>query len=375
VRETGRPLHLGALFVSDWGHEFDDRRRGLVPRHRLFGIADLEDAGHVIEHLTRRDVTSDTGDTGATSATSATSHTRRLDWRLAQAWWVLKRQRHLDAVVATHEAAALPTLLLRRARLLRRPVLVMTVAATDPRHRHGLRGRLMRLALRSADLVTVFASSQVEPLTAWLGVPAGRVVWLSFGVDTEFFAPDPGAQTGTRNNVVLAVGTNAGKDYATLVRALPVGVTCTIVTDPDNERQAREHLPPHGTTDVRFRRDVPITELRDLYRTAGVVVLPLHESEFSSGQTVLLENLAVGTPVILSDVSGVRDYLTPSPGRLVPVRLVPPNDAAALGSAIADALASADDPALADARREHVLATFSGSTMAARLESLLRALL
>lgn len=341
---SGRPLTIGALFVSDWGHEFADRERGLVPAHRLFGLDDLAKAGHRVLHHTRR---------GA-------ARPGRLPWRVAQALWVLRQQRRLDVVVATHEAAALPTLLLRRLRLVRRPVVVMTVAATDPRHGQGLRGRLVRAALRGADALTVFASVQAGPLAALHGIRPARVHVVPFGVDVEYFAPID----VPRERTVLAVGTNAGKDYPTLVRALPAGLPCVIVTDPDNREQAREHT---DGKDVTFRSDVPIAELRDLYARAGVVVVPLRESEFSSGQTVLLENLAMGSPVVISDVTGVRDYVSTS-GPRRPVTVVPPGDVVALAAAIVDALGTPTS----ELPREHVLAGFTGTHLASRLETVLR---
>jgi glycosyltransferase involved in cell wall biosynthesis len=51
----------------------------------------------------------------------------------------------------------------------------------------------------------------------------------------------------------------------------------------------------------------------------------------SSGQTVLLENLALGTPVVISDVSGVGDYLDPEV-----MRVVPPGDPDRLREALVD---------------------------------------
>ena len=64
-----------------------------------------------------------------------------------------------------------------------------------------------------------------------------------------------------------------------------------------------------------------------LYRTAGAMVIPLHDAAFSSGQTVLLENLAMDTPTIVTDVPGIRDYLVPGVVR------VPVHDPEALGRA------------------------------------------
>ena len=347
TRGRRQPLRVAALFVSDWGPEFRDAAAGRVPSHRLFGMAELAARGHDVRHLTRR---------------------RRwlrlplaLEWRTAQAAWLLREQRRLDVVVATHEAAALPALLLRRVGLLRRPVVVLTVAALEATSRPGRAGRVQRLALAAADAVTVFASVQVAPLAQRLGLPPGRVRAVPLGVDTAYFVPRPEPRDGG----VLSVGTNAGKDYPTLVRALEAGTACTIVTDPWNRERALAALAALGDArpDLDFRADVPIEALRDLYARAEVVVLPLRESEVSSGQTVLLENLATGTPVVVSDVSGIADYVDASV-----VRLVPAGDDAALRAALTDASwhdRAADGPA-------HVAAAFTTAHLAAAVEDVVR---
>jgi glycosyltransferase involved in cell wall biosynthesis len=314
-------------------------------------MAELAARGHDVRHLTRR--------------RRRLRLPRALEWRAAQAVWLLREQRRLDVVVATHEAAALPALLLRRTGLLRLPVVVLTVAALEATSRPGAAGRLQRLALAGADAVTVFASCQVEPLARRLGLPAGRVRAVPLGVDTGWFRRCD-ARDDPRDGGVLSVGTNAGKDYPTLVRALGPGVPCTVVTDPWNREQAAAavaQVEADQRPDVTFRADVPIRELRELYARAEVVALPLRESEVSSGQTVLLENLAMGTPVVVSDVSGIADYVDASV-----VRLVPAGDAAALRTALTDASwrdRAADGPA-------HVAASFTTAHLAAALEAVVR---
>ena len=278
----------------------------------------------------------------------------RPPWRVSQALWLLRVQRDVDVVIATHEAAALPALLLRRVGLVRRPVLVMTVAALEASSRASFAGFVHRAALRGADAVTVFASAQQEPLARRLGRPRQTVRWVPLGVDTSFFVPHEVARVGG----VLSVGTNAGKDFPTLMAALPPDTTCTVVTDAWNRAQAQ---PLADGRAVTFRSDVAIAELRDLYARADVMVLPLRESEMSSGQTVLLENLAMATPVVISDVSGVSDYVDPEV-----VCVVPPGDPSRLRDAL-------DDSTWRQRARRgpaHVAARFTTGHLASALEDL-----
>ncbi|NKR59445.1 glycosyltransferase [Rhodococcus hoagii] len=63
-------------------------------------------------------------------------------------------------------------------------------------------------------------------------------------------------------------------------------------------------------------------EIRDLYRSASVIVVPTRHNEHFSGMTVALEAMSVGRPVVLSDTPGASDYVRPG----VDGFLVPPGD-------------------------------------------------
>lgn len=346
TRTQQPPLRLAALFVGDRSHEFGSLARGEVPTHRLLGIADLERLGHEIAFVRRR-------------------RDRRIlpysiSWRLYQVCWVFRRQRATDVFIATHEAAALPALMLRRIGLLRRPVLVMTVAATGADYRAGARGWAKRWALRGADTLTVFSSAQVTLLAEVLGVPDARVRFLRLGVDVDFFSP----LEETRDAGILAVGTNEGKDHPTLVRALPLGVPCTIVTDSRNRDAG---LAAVDGKDVTFLSDIPILRLREMYATAQVLVIPLREVDISSGQTVLLENLAMNTPTIVSDVAHIRDYAVAEA-----VRLVPAGDVEGMSKAINDVLACSGS--YDGAGRRFVLSGFTAREMGQALDGMVRSL-
>lgn len=294
------------LFNSPWQHEFDAFAAQRVPSHRLFFAHEMSQRGYDIAFYTR----------------SITPHmgSNITAWRIRQAIWAVRSRK--DVVIATHESAAYMFLLLRWIKLgPPTPVVVLSVAASRATSGTSLTARLKRSLLARADLVTVYSRDQIPALRARL--PNTQVFFLPLGVDTEFFPRHP-ARVPTLD--VLSVGTNDGKDYPTLIRALPENRSLTIVTDPRNIEQARPYV---GTKNVTFRSHVPIAELRHLYRECTILVLPLKDVEMSTGQTVLLENLALGTPIIATDVPCIRDYVNHSS-----VVLTRPGDVAQLRQAL-----------------------------------------
>lgn len=110
---------------------------------------------------------------------------------------------------------------------------------------------------------------------------------------------------------------------------------------------------------------IPHDQLFPLIRAANAVVQPSLREPFGIGA---VEAMALGTPVILSDVDGFRE--TTDAGRVA--RMVPPGDAAALAAAIHEVHADpASARARADAARAHVFAHFSIDACAARWHAIL----
>ena len=353
---TVAPPAVAMLYSRDWTHELRQYHCGEVPSHRLFGFVELERLGHPVELC-------------QTPASLRRLLRSAAAWRVFQALWVALRQQRFACVVATTEAPALPVLLLKAAGLLRRPVIVISVALLHAKYTTGLRHLLWSRCIGRADVVLVYAAGQAAAVQERFGLPQGRVEAVTLGVDTEFFTPrERGGELPDAGEFVLSVGTNEGKDFATLLRAMPAGRALRVVTDTGNaEIVARNR---RSDVAVTVEQAVPIIRLRDLYRATRVHVIPLHEAQISSGQTVLLENMALGRAVIVSDVSGVRDYVEPG----VTATVVPPGDVAALRRAIESTF---EDPAAADrignAAAEAVRQRYSAGRFAARLSELITA--
>jgi glycosyltransferase involved in cell wall biosynthesis len=71
---------------------------------------------------------------------------------------------------------------------------------------------------------------------------------------------------------------------------------------------------------------------------AAVECIPLVDTELPAGPVVIVYAMALGVPVIASNVGGSRDYVRDG----VTGRLVPPVDAEALADALRDVLGSAE---------------------------------
>jgi glycosyltransferase involved in cell wall biosynthesis len=224
-------------------------------------------------------------------------------------------------------------LLVRLRRLLtrrsgHRSVLVVCWLAEDARRLPARHRRRWRRRLTSFDRVVVFSANQVAILQTELRLPAGLVEAVPFGV-TVAAADDSGPSTPSAPSgpagPVVAAGVDQGRDYPTFVEAL--GNLPTPVTIVTNTEQARA-LHTRGRVSVigPLPRQAYLATLRE----AEIMVLPTHELAYPTGQTVLLESLALGKPCVVTRSAALDDYVSDG----VDVLLVPAGDAAALREAV-----------------------------------------
>lgn len=278
------------LFAYDWNREIADFERGKVPAHRLFGYAEVRKLG-------------------AQPSVCPTPRfltrwlCRPLQWRIYEALFATLRQHQFDCIFAVNEASAMPALVLKRLGLLRTPIIVFCTGLMHPRNREGFRGKLWRWLLPCAEAVVSQTSMELETTWQAFGLRQDRQFYMPMLVDVNTFTPTGRKPQG---DYVLAAGTNQGRDYPTLLQALPPGEKLIIVTDPYNAEIVERHRSPG--VDVQVLQAIPITELKALYENAKAVVNPLVETPYCSGHTVLLENMALGRPVLISSVGGMRDY-------------------------------------------------------------------
>jgi glycosyltransferase involved in cell wall biosynthesis len=152
-------------------------------------------------------------------------------------------------------------------------------------------------AVRKAHHVLAVSERTKRDLIELYGVPPDKVTVTPHGVDPAF-----GPGDGTNDGYLLFVGAvQARKDpLAALAAAEAAGVPL-VVAGPEKEPELARELRSRGA-DVRGW--VEKAELAELYRRAGALVLP---SRFEGFGVPVLEAMASGTPVVLSDDEALRE--------------------------------------------------------------------
>jgi glycosyltransferase involved in cell wall biosynthesis len=206
-----------------------------------------------------------------------------------------------DVVYSTVDTVGIPLALLGRLGRVKPPVLYAAIGLPErvARLRGGAARRLFAEAFGRLDTIVAYGWSEVEELRGWLGGDGPTVEFVAFGVDTEYFRPEP--EVAIEHDVV-SVGADPRRDFGLLVevaRRLPHH-SFRIVASADNARGLGA-VPAN----VRIEVDVPFNRIRECLLAGRVVALPVRENSYSGATTTLLQGMACGKPVVVSRTSAI----------------------------------------------------------------------
>ena len=130
----------------------------------------------------------------------------------------------------------------------------------------------------------------------------GKFHFLPFSIDSNFWK---NSNEGGEKKGVVFVGNDGNRDFQKLIEiceSLPK-IQFTLVT---------KMITPHTKIPVNTKvisgswgsNELTDEDLRDLYSTSKLTILPLKNSLQPSGQSVTLQSMAVGTPVLISNTEG-----------------------------------------------------------------------
>lgn len=211
---------------------------------------------------------------------------------------------------------------------------------TRYRYLYPLLRPLLRRVWRSASAVTVTSRENLH--LSHKTLPSLQTEIIPNGIDTAVFTPAETPRNATIS--LLCVGRlieRKGQRYlleavAQLRSRSATPFTLNLVGTGDDERALRrlaEHL---GITDiVNFSGYVPHEKMPDIYQKSDIFLLP---SEHEGMSNALLEAMACGLPVIVTDTGGTEELVRAGENGLV----VPWGDVTALADALQQLLKSTE---------------------------------
>jgi glycosyltransferase involved in cell wall biosynthesis len=244
----------------------------------------------------------------------------KLKLDLTEALFVARRASDHNLFLSSSEKAAIPLAFFMALKRLKKPHVLIGHHLSSKN-----KARLFKLwGLQStfAHIVCV-SRAQADYAVQQLGFQRSKVDFVYDKVDHKFYRPD----NELSGNYILSVGQEQ-RDYSTLLEAVrETRIKLVVVaSSPWSTFQADTKV----LEDVTVFSHIPYRRLRDLYARARLVVVPLFNADYAAGANTVLEAMSMAKPVVVSQTTGICDYLVSGETGL----FVPPGEPAALREAI-----------------------------------------
>lgn len=237
-----------------------------------------------------------------------------------------------------------------------------------PSGRAGFRLRINKSlilgpVLRAAAVVVVPTDDFGSTVSVRYGVDPARIAVIANGVDDSFIYTGQ-RRLHTKPRLLFVGRLSVQKNLPLFLHALD-GVSeqfeTILVGAGELEGQLKRLAAELRLRNVRFHGRADGAELRDLYRNADVFVLP---SRWEGMPLVLLEALAMGLPIVATDITGNREVVVHGENGL----LVPLGDPSALRQGLLSVTADPDRYHYMSEISQHLACKYSWAEVGAELE-------
>ena len=216
---------------------------------------------------------------------------------LSQIWRIIKTLEKYDCIVGTTSGIAFALGFWKVAGFLSRPIVAIHCGLVNNPY-NKIRHYITNKLLQSMHTV-LYGDGEREPLLNMFPRINHKLTINQFGVDTNFWYP-----LTNGGNYILSIGNDGRRDYEILIDAaksvpLPFKIITSLTLSqnmPDNIHLLRGKWHSEIITDE---------DIRSLYQKAMCVIIPLKESYQPSGQSVCLQAMACGCPVVLTKTKGL----------------------------------------------------------------------
>ena len=281
-------FHLATSTVFDFDYFLHRAESDAGPRHTVYQVADQ--LGAKIHQPYQEKVTF--VDRFLSKIIGEPKH-----WALARQ--LITRLDQDDVVYCSDSDIGFPLAILAKWKRRSPKLVVHTMAPKRPRFQLAV--KLFNLN-KKIQLFTVTDQEKADFIRRL--VPGTQVFVVPEQTDARFFTPGNG-KISKKRPLIASAGLEQ-RDYITLAqatqdKAIDVKI-CAF--SPNASLHQRKNLPSPVPENMEVRY-FDFVELRELYRSADIIVISLLENRYSAGLTVLMEAIACGKPVIMSENVGL----------------------------------------------------------------------
>lgn len=165
---------------------------------------------------------------------------------------------------------------------------------------------IIRLSLKLADKILYIGKGELNTSNSLFSTFIDRSFYIPFSIDANFWKFQPKSFDSIKD--ILFVGNDLNRDFDflyELIECIPE-ISFTLVTL--NRSNNFKNLKNVTLIDGNWRDErITDSEIRNIYYQSDLVVLPLKQTTQPSGQSVTLQAMSCGIPVLISKTSGFWD--------------------------------------------------------------------
>ena len=245
------------------------------------------------------------------------------------------------------------------------PILDVDISSFHQASTSGIIHRLSQFSSKAFDYMVYHTSSQIDYYKKEFPWLVNKCEFVPLGVDYNYWKTKQYPVIPERKNYIVCVGYRK-RDWNTLLKAY-------------NELNIDEELYLIGKPDIKCENSkikvlpfIPISELMTYIVNAKFSVIPLDDFNYSFAQLTLLQQMALGVPILAADVYAIRDYIKRSSGVISYI----PYDVENLKTKLQELskLKEADLRKMGQSNMECIMTVLSEQQMAQRFERICRML-
>ena len=163
---------------------------------------------------------------------------------------------------------------------------------------------VIKLLVLSADNMLFLGKSEHEKAINTHKKYAEKFKFLPFCIDTEFWTNSTKKDIA-KNEHIIFVGNDGNRDFKLFLKLAYELTEFNFIVVSSNEAFNKVNLPNVKIYDGFWgNKELTDSDLRNLYLKSKLSLIPLKESFQPSGQSVALQSMSLGVPVMITKTSG-----------------------------------------------------------------------
>ena len=187
------------------------------------------------------------------------------------------------------------------------PILDVDISSFHQAYTSGLIHRLSQFSSKAFDYMVYHTSSQYGYYKDYFPWLKDRCKFIPFGVDYNYWKQKSYKDIPEKKQYIVCVGYRK-RDWNTLLEAfdrVDISEKLYLIGNPNIKCE---------NSKVKVLPFIPIDELMTYIVNSKFSVIPLDDFNYSFGQMTLLQQMALGVPILAADVPAIRDYCNFSRG-------------------------------------------------------------